>query len=190
MVGDFGNKSAQVRVSKGELKRFEEIALPHLDAAYNLARWLTGNEDDARDVVQDAYLRALQSFNTFRSGHDPRPWLLKIVRNTSYTWLRKNRPLMNAAVFDEETENDLTPAFESPESALLAEEDTLAVRHAIQAIAMEYREVLILREMEGLTYQVIAEMIGIPIGTVMSRLHRGRKELGQRLQRTTREAKR
>jgi RNA polymerase sigma-70 factor, ECF subfamily len=167
-------------VSKSRVERFEETILPCLDAAYNLARWLTRNEHDAEDVVQESYVRALQAFDTFQLGREARPWLLKIVRNTCYTWLRKNRPSEVAAHFDE-SDRDTPKSHSNPEAALLAKANSQLLRDALEQTSLEYREVLILRELEGLSYREIAEIIEIPLGTVMSRLSRGRKELRDRL---------
>ncbi len=167
-------------VSKGKRDRFEEIVLPHLNAAYNLARWLARNEHDAQDVVQESYLRALRSFDTFQPGRDARVWLLKIVRNTCYTWLRQNQP---KEIFTEFQENspDAGRTHSDPETALIDQANSEVIHQAIDAISVEYREVLILRELEELSYKEIAQITNVPLGTVMSRLSRGRKELHARL---------
>jgi RNA polymerase sigma-70 factor (ECF subfamily) len=157
--------------------RFEEVFLPHLSAAYNFARWLTRNEYDAQDVVQESYLRALDSFKTFEHGRDARAWLLTIVRNTCYTWMRRNRAPQQAELAAEPAAT--TP---DPEAALLELADAETVRRALAELPVEYREVMVLREMEGLSYKEIAPALGIPLGTVMSRLSRARKELYRRLQ--------
>ena len=159
-----------------EVASFEGMMLPHLDAAHNLARWLLRNEDDAQDVVQEAYLRAFKSFHGFH-GSDGRAWLLKIVRNTAYTWLRKNRA-SELATFDEEIH---TPAFEAanPAATLEQTEDAEAIREAMENLAVEFREILVLRHLEGLSYKEIAEIAQIPPGTVMSRLARARARLKQ-----------
>lgn len=154
--------------------RFEQTLLPHLDAAFNLARWLTGNQHDAEDVVQEAYLRALTFFDSFRGG-DGRAWLLAIVRNTCYTWLRKNRPAPSEELFEEER-HGAEPA--SAEAVLLGQIDRDRLHQAIGELPPEYREVLVLREMEDLSYKQIASITGVPLGTVMSRLARARKRLG------------
>lgn len=154
---------------------FEETVLPHLDAAYNLARWLTRNERDAEDVVQEAFLRALRHFGTFKGG-DARPWLLAIVRNTFYTWRKHNR-------LPEETialEDDGEPVAEDtpdPETLLLRESDRQLLRSALRLLPREFLEVIVLREFEELSYKQIAEVIQVPSGTVMSRLARARKRL-------------
>jgi RNA polymerase sigma-70 factor (ECF subfamily) len=161
------------------LARFEQAILPHLDAAYNLARWLTRRDQDAEDVVQEAYLRAFQFFGSFRGG-DGRTWLLTIVRNTCYTWLRKNRVTEQSASFEEEKHS---PAFadSNPEAILLRAEDAEMLRKTLGELPAEYREVLVLRELEELSYKELAQVTGMPIGTVMSRLARGRERLQQLL---------
>ncbi len=154
---------------------FEETVLPHLDAAYNLARWLTRNERDAEDVVQEAFLRALRHFRTFKGG-DARPWLLAIVRNTFYTWRKRNRLPEEEIPF----EDDKQPVAEdgsNPEKLLLRETDRQLLRNAMQLLPREFLEVLVLREFEELSYKQIAEVIHVPTGTVMSRLARARKRL-------------
>ncbi len=166
------------RLHEDERRRFEELLLPHLGAAYNLARWLTGGAQDAEDLVQEAYLRALKSFTGFQ-GTDGRVWLLAIVRNSCYTWLRLRRARATAA-FDEGTSG--VPADgPSPEAVALREEDRQAVRRAIDTLPPEYREVVVLREIEGLAYKEIAAVSRIPLGTVMSRLARARAQLQQQL---------
>ncbi len=149
--------------------------LPHLDAAYNLARWLTGSGADAEDAVQDACLRALTFFDGFR-GEEGRAWLLTIVRNTCYDWLWKNRRATLLAVAQEELEAapDLGP---SPEAEQLRKADGRMLQDGLAALPAEYREALVLRELEGMSYREIAQVTGAPIGTVMSRLARGRKRL-------------
>jgi RNA polymerase sigma-70 factor (ECF subfamily) len=161
------------------LARFEQVILPHLDAAYNLARWLTRRDQDAEDVVQEAYLRAFQFFGSFRGG-DGRTWLLTIVRNTFYTWLQKNRLPDQATSFDEETHSAFA-ADNNPAALLLRREDAEILRDALGELPAEFREVVVLRELEELSYKEIAHVTGIPIGTVMSRLARGRERLQQLL---------
>jgi len=165
---------------QAQLASFEREVLPHLDAAYNLARWLTRNEQDAQDAVQEAYLRAFRYFPGMRGG-PARPWLMKIVRNTCYTWLRANRPLQEAAEFDE---NLFPPDFRAPdpEEAVLQSDNGAVVRRALEELPVNFREVLILREIEGMSYKEIAEIIGVPIGTVMSSLSRARSLLRQILE--------
>jgi len=159
------------------LQGFEEVAIPHLDAAYNLARWFTRDERDAEDVVQEAYLRALRHFSGFQ-GDNARPWLLAIVRNTYYTWFRQNRALELDANFDDEvymqTSDDL-----DPEMLLMREADNEMLRRALKRLPDEFREVIVLREFEELSYKQIADVVKIPVGTVMSRLARARGRLKQ-----------
>jgi RNA polymerase sigma-70 factor (ECF subfamily) len=158
---------------------FEEAVLPHLDATYNLARWLTRNEQDAQDAVQEAYLRALRFFPGFRGG-DARAWLMKIVRNTCYTWLHTNRPLQDATEFDE---NLFPPdsCAPNPEEVVLQNDSGALMRKALEKLPPNFREVLILRELEGMSYKEIAEITGMPAGTVMSSLSRARGRLRQAL---------
>ena len=155
------------------------MVLPHLNAAYNLARWLTRNEHDAEDVVQEAYLRALRFVGGFHGG-DGRAWLLAIVRNTCYDWLRRNRPADVPATFDEDLHSVIDHS-ESPEDLLLKRADSVRLREALEALPLAWREVLILREFEEMSYKEIADIAGIQIGTVMSRLARARARLQQQL---------
>ena len=164
-----------------KLARFEHAVLPHLDSAYNLARWLIRNDQDAEDLVQDACLRALKSFEGFRGG-DSRAWLLTIVRNTCYTWLHQNRTRELTTAFDEEihsADHSLTP-----EALLLQSVDARLVKDALEQLPPEFREAIVLREMEGMSYNEIAALCGIPLGTVMSRLARARQRLEAILQRS------
>ena len=154
---------------------FEKEALPHLDAAYNLARWLSCNEQDAEDIVQDAYIRAFRFFPAFRGGN-ARGWILRIVRNTCYTGLRKNRPMQSATEFDENLFGP-DPRTLNPEEALLQNANDKMLRHAMEALPLKLRDVLILRELEGMSYKEIAELTGMPPGTIMSRLSRARAGL-------------
>jgi len=158
---------------------FEREVLPHLDAAYNLARWLTRNDQDAQDVVQEAYLRAFRFFSGFRGG-DARAWLLKIVRNTCYTWLQQNRPQQPTEEFDEKLFG-LDPRALNPEEALLRSDSGKLLRQALEILPKDFREVLILRELEGMSYKEISAVTGMPLGTVMSRLSRARSGLRQSL---------
>ena len=168
-----------VPVDDQERSRLFEIAvLPHLDAAYNLARWLAGNDHDAQDVAQEASLRAFRYFGSFR-GDNPRAWLLSIVRNAFYTWLRKNRPEKAVEINDETL--DIEDASANAETVNPQFADADAVRRAIAELPVEFREIVILREMEGFSYKEIAELAEVPIGTVMSRLARARKLLQRRL---------
>jgi RNA polymerase sigma-70 factor (ECF subfamily) len=162
-----------------ELASFEETMLPHMDAAHNLARWLLRNEDDARDVVQEAYLRAFKSFGGFR-GSNGRAWLLTIVRNTSYTLLKKNHAVDLTTTFDEEihaTGHDSV----SPATILEHAEDAELITKAMDELPTEFREILTLRHQEDLSYKDIGEILNIPAGTVMSRLARGRAKLKEYL---------
>jgi RNA polymerase sigma factor (sigma-70 family) len=160
---------------QSKIVRFEEIALQHLSAAYSLARWLVQNEHDAEDLVQEAYLRALKFFSGFYGG-DSRAWLLTIVRNTCYTWLQKNRGLRLTDPIDDKLDK-LVSDFADPEVLFLQRVNSQMVRQAVQELPLEFREVVVLREMEGLSYKEIASIVDIPIGTVMSRLKRGRRRL-------------
>ena len=161
--------------------RFRSIVMPHIEDAYRLAHWLTGNRTDAEDVVQDASLRAFRAIREFAGG-SPRSWLLSIVRNTAYSWLRKNRPATVVTVEDLEAvelqqTNPGEPNSETPEAALIAKVDTEQLRAAIAALPTPFRETLVLRDIEGLDYREIAETTEVPIGTVMSRLARARRRL-------------
>jgi RNA polymerase sigma-70 factor (ECF subfamily) len=158
--------------------RFERAILPHLEAAYNLARWLTRHEHDAEDVVQEAYVRALTFFDGFR-GDDGRAWLLSVVRNTCYTWLEKHRAQEPAVSLDE-TVHAPNSAL-NPEQLFLLRASGAQLHAAVAALPAEFREVIVLRELEGLSYKEIAAVLGIPLGTVMSRLTRGRARLQQSL---------
>jgi RNA polymerase sigma factor (sigma-70 family) len=158
---------------------FEEALLPHLDAAYNLARWLTRNEQDAQDIVQEAYLRAFRFFPAFRGG-DPHSWIMKIVRNTCYTRLHENRPLQDAKEFDEDL---FLPESRgpNPEEVALQNDSGNLVRKALEKLPTNFREVLVLRELEGMSYKEIAEITGMAAGTVMSSLSRARDRFRQAL---------
>ncbi len=160
-----------------QLLSFEQAVLPHLDAAYNLARWLMRNEQDAQDVAQEAYLRAFRFFPGFRGG-DARAWLMKIVRNTCYTWVHANRPLQDATEFDENVFNP-DSCGPNPEEAVLQNDSSTLVRKAMEKLPAHFREVLILRELEGMSYKEIADITGLPAGTVMSSLSRARGRLRQ-----------
>ena len=158
--------------SQEKLRRFEEQISPHLKSAYNLAKWLTRSHEDAEDIVQEAFLRAFSAFESFR-GADAKPWLLTIVRNTSMTWLKRNRNA-GATIGLEEALEDPVERSPDPEEGLLISCDRQQVRQALEQLPLDFREVVILREMEGLSYKEISTTVGVPIGTVMSRLSRGR----------------
>lgn len=153
--------------------------MPHLDAAYNLARWLAGNEPDAQDVVQEACLRAFKFFGGFRGG-DSRSWLLRIVRNAFYDSLARQRRAEVETPFDETLHSE-APVYPAPDAALLEKADQQLVQQALAALPVEFREVLVMRELEGLSYKEIADVAGLPLGTVMSRLARARGQLQQAL---------
>jgi RNA polymerase sigma factor (sigma-70 family) len=171
-------------MSETAVKTFNEVAMPHLDAAFNLARWLTGNSHDAEDVTQEAFLRAYKFFHTFR-GDDARSWLLKIVRNTFYTFWRQDRRHDSDLEFDE----DMHSAHDAsrPEASCHADLDPAGIvgrkeeirllDQALATLPTEFREALVLREIEDLSYKQIASALEIPIGTVMSRIARGRQLL-------------
>ena len=160
---------------KEKLARFEQIVLPHLDAAYNLARWLTRNQHDAEDMVQEAYLRAFKFFNSFR-GTDPRAWLLSIVRNCCYSRLKQNRSQELATMFDEE-KHSLDADSSNPADLALQNADHEMLIKALNQLPVEFREVVVLRDLEGFSYKEIAEIANVPTGTVMSRLARARERL-------------
>jgi RNA polymerase sigma factor (sigma-70 family) len=156
-------------------RSFEEVVLPHLDAAFNYARWLTKNDADAEDVVQDAYLRALRFFSSLR-GEDARAWLLTIVRNTWYGRFPRRAGSAVMTVADEE-EDHRADASLDPEAQMIQQQTVEQVRRALETLPADFREVLVLRELEGLSYKEIAAIVGIPLGTVMSRLARARERL-------------
>jgi RNA polymerase sigma-70 factor (ECF subfamily) len=173
------NREEQDHSPKEELISFEKAMLPHMDAAHNLARWLLRNEQDAQDVVQEAYLRAFRSFGGFH-GSNGRAWLLTIVRNTSYTLLKKNRTVDFSTPFDEEIHGDSHESV-SPATILEHSEDAELIKEAIEELPAEFREILALRHQEGLSYKEIADIAQIPPGTVMSRLARARAKLKEYL---------
>ena len=163
-------------------RRFELLALPHLDAAFNLARWLTHNDEDARDVVQDAFMRALRYIGGFR-GDNARGWLLQIVRHTCFTWLKENRPA-DVVPLDDEDDGfpELPgPAGDEPQVIAMRKHDRAQLDRAIAGLPVAFREVLVLRELEELSYLDIARIADVPIGTVMSRLARARGLMRQAL---------
>jgi RNA polymerase sigma-70 factor (ECF subfamily) len=161
-------------LEKSELTTFNEAVLPQLDAAYNLARWLTRNDQDAEDVVQEALLRAVKYWKGF-SGRDCRAWVLAIVRNTYYSWVRQ-RSVQPELTADGEIE-DVDEGIPNPEDVLLQNADRELLRAALEDLPVDFREAIVLREMEGLSYKEIADIASVPIGTIMSRLARARKRL-------------
>ena len=156
-------------------RSFEEVVLPHLDAAFNYARWLTKNDADAEDVVQDAYVRALRFFSSLR-GEDARGWLLTIVRNTWYGRFPR-RVGGGVTLVANEDANEVADTSLGPEAQVIQQQTVSHVRQALEALPGDFREVLVLRELEGFSYKEIAAIVGVPIGTVMSRLARGRERL-------------
>src|SRR5882724_467613 len=162
-----------------DIPRFEALVLPHLDSAFNLARWLTRDDQEAEEIVQEAFVRALRFFAGYRGG-DVRAWLLTIVRNTCYDRMRRERPGGLTTEFDEEV-HGVDRDEPGPEAAMLIAESAQAVSRALDELPLEFREALVLREIEGLSYKEIAEVTGLPIGTVMSRLARARRRMQVRL---------
>jgi len=158
-----------------KLARFEQSIMPHMNAAYNLARWLAGNDLDAQDIVQEAYLRAFKFLSGFRGG-DSRSWLLRIVRNAFYDFLKRNRREEAGTDFDEELHSGADET-EGPGALLLEKADHELLREAIAELPVEFREILVLRELEGFSYKEIADVADVPLGTVMSRLARAREHL-------------
>src|ERR1051325_313385 len=155
--------------------QFEQVVVPHLDAAYNLARWLAGNDHDAEDIAQEATLRAFRFIKSFRNGNS-KAWVLTIVRNTAYSWLKQNRPAAIVNIDNEdflEIEDTTTPA---ADSASIRSADVALLKTVLDELPPLFREALILREVEGLSYKEIADIVEAPIGTVMSRLGRARKQ--------------
>src|SRR5439155_6058496 len=175
-----GGKAPELRpVIKQDVASFEEALLPHLDEAHNLAKWLLRNEQDAQDVVQEAYLRAFKSFSGFH-GSNGRAWLLTIVRNTCYTLLKKIRAVDFTTPFDEEI-HVTGQESASPATILEHSEDAELITEAMDELPAEFREILVLRHQEGLSYKEIADIAQIPPGTVMSRLARARAKLKEYL---------
>ncbi len=162
-----------------KVARFEQSVLPHLGAAYNLARWLLRNPADAEDVVQESYLRAFRFFGGYHGG-DIRAWLLTIVRNTTYTWLQQNRSREFAEPFNHEVEEIQDDALD-PETLVIQSAGVEALRKALNQLPIEFREIIVLREFEELSYKEISAIAEIPIGTVMSRLARARRRLQEQL---------
>jgi RNA polymerase sigma-70 factor, ECF subfamily len=160
-----------------ERKRFEECVLPHFDAAFNLARWLLRDRSNAEDATQESILRAYRFFGTYRAG-DARAWLLQIVRNYCYTWLRKNRPQEDTSLVEEDSVPSEAP---NPETLAIASADRERVSRAMEGLPLHFREIFVLRELEGCSYKEIAAITGHPIGTVMSALARARRQLREAL---------
>jgi RNA polymerase sigma-70 factor, ECF subfamily len=176
-----------LQVNPGTAPNFDEVVLPHLDAAYRLARWLIANEHDAEDVVQEACLRALRYFRTF-SGGNSRAWFLRIVRNTCYGWHSHMRHLATD-VFDEDQHSGTTPKID-PETLTLQAANVALIEHAMTELPARFRELLVLRELEGLSYQELADVLGIPIGSVMSGLSRARQAFRRALETRLKQADR
>jgi RNA polymerase sigma factor (sigma-70 family) len=180
-------RSNQPRTSVNKPERFddfERIMLPHLDAAYKLARWLVRNPSMAEDVVQEAFLRALKYFASFRGGSSGRRWLLQIVRNVAYSHLKAQQSRMEVgfdrvAAEEEDIDMDVPDPGAVPETTLMHRQELGQISRALKALPVELRECIVLRELEELSYKDIAQIMGVPIGTVMSRLSRGRKALSK-----------
>jgi RNA polymerase sigma-70 factor (ECF subfamily) len=169
-----------VHIVMGEERRqFEEIFLPFLDAAYNLARWIVQHDQDAQDIVQEAYLRAFKGFHGFRGGNG-RAWLLTIVRNTAYSWINKHAADERLVPYEEEKHAEIIP-FDPSTIETVSEKRKEYLRDALLRLSTEYREVIMLYELEGLSYKELASTLAIPVGTVMSRLSRARRRLQQEL---------
>jgi RNA polymerase sigma-70 factor, ECF subfamily len=167
--GQFDNLTEEDR------ERFEKLFLPYLDAAYNLARWIVQNEQDARDIVQDSYVRAFKGFRHYKDVNS-RAWLLTIVRNTAYNWMTRHTPDEKIIPYDEEKHADII-TINQLEEGIDSEGREKFLQEALERLPLEFREVIILYEVEGLSYKELATALGIPIGTVMSRLNRARRRL-------------
>jgi RNA polymerase sigma-70 factor (ECF subfamily) len=166
------------RVEEGaRLALFEELALPHLDAVHNVARWLILNDDEAQEVVQETFLRALRYFDSYR-GSDAKAWLFAILRNTCLTWRSRRRQTGATESFDEGTHSPQTVVRDQEQQVIDAGQ-MVTLRHCIEMLPLEYREVLIMRELEEMSYRQISEAMAVPMGTVMSRLSRARRLLGE-----------
>jgi RNA polymerase sigma-70 factor (ECF subfamily) len=159
-----------------ERRQFEQTTLPHFDAAYNLARWLTRDDHAAEDVVQEAFYRAARYFQSFRGG-DARVWLLGIVRRSTFDWLKKNRSMTS---FDEQS-HDIADETANPALIAVQQYEIEQLRETLDGLPEQLREVIVLRELEGMSYQQIANIVEVPIGTVMSRISRGRKQIQTKL---------
>src|SRR5256885_3783361 len=176
MSGSDQGKGSDV-LDEQDRARFEQLVLPHLDAAFNLARWLLKSRADAEDVAQEAMLRAFRFFGGFHGG-DARAWLLQIVRNTCYSWLEKHRPMELSTEFDEELHGEKQV---SPEALAIAGDERARLTRALETLSARFREVLVLRELEGCSYKEIAAITSMPLGTVMSALARARGRLQKAL---------
>jgi RNA polymerase sigma factor (sigma-70 family) len=157
---------------QAKLRAFEKAMLPHLRAAHNLARWYTKNPQDAEDLVQESYIKAFRYFEGFQ-GDNGQSWLLAIVRNTCLTWLRSAKP---AVEFDERLHGS-TSRRQTVEEQLVTESELGSLRDCIEGLPVDYREIVVMRELEGMSYKDIAEAISVPTGTIMSRLWRARRRL-------------
>jgi RNA polymerase sigma-70 factor (ECF subfamily) len=164
------------RLTEDDRRRFEELFLPHLDAAYNLARWIVRHDQDARDVVQNAYVRAFKGFQGFSGGPKSRAWFLTIVRNAAYDWIKKHAREEKLIPYDEEKHGDII-AIKTFNDELASEERRHQFKRALERLPLELREVIVLYELDCLTYKELAAALGVPIGTVMSRLSRARRRL-------------
>ena len=170
------------RLTQEDRRRFEEIFLPYVDAAYNLARWIIRHDQDAQDVVQDAYIRAFRGFHLFRGGNS-RSWFLTIVRNTAYTFLNRRAAGKSLIPYEEEKHANII-SIDDPKHELPTEtqrdEYVQRALEALEQLPLQFREVIILYELEGLSYKELASTLGVPVGTVMSRLSRARRRLQER----------
>jgi len=169
------------RLTQEDRRRFEEIFLQYLDPAYNLARWIIRHDQDAQDVVQDAYIRAFRGFHLFRWGNS-RSWFLTIVRNTAYTFLNRRAAQKNRIPYEEEKHANII-SIDGPDRELPTEaqrKNLQRAREALERLPLQFREVIILYELEGLSYKELASTLGVPVGTVMSRLSRARRRLRER----------
>jgi RNA polymerase sigma factor (sigma-70 family) len=179
MLEKIWNKKTTKQVEQDRNRVFETTVLPYISSGYNLARWLTRNEQDAEDALQEASLRAWRAFDTFQPGRDARAWFMTIVRNTCRTLRRQKQ----GRELDMEFEDDSQAAdsWLDPEAMLIKEANLQLVHQALEELPFEYREIIILRELEELSYKEIARIVDIPLGTVMSRLSRARRELYARI---------
>jgi RNA polymerase sigma-70 factor (ECF subfamily) len=179
-----GQEQESAVIATDKSSRFAEVALPHLDAAYNLARWLSGSASDADDIVQDAYLRAYRFFDSFH-GDSARAWLLAIVRNTWFSEWRRRRDAADGTPYDDTLHGDerlpgwVDDIGSNPELLAVRHDEVRLVHRALERLPLLYREVLVLRELEDMSYRDIGLVVDIPIGTVMSRLARARHLLGE-----------